>query len=115
MRVPEYTEFIEVAEEIYELSVRKSALTLKLDEARSNIVRTCRNNVDYYLNGKAPSMDYVENAYLKTGFNGELIPVITELATVSASLEKLKLEYKAMEMAVAVWQTDSANKRAGSV
>jgi len=110
-QIPDFEEFLNLAQEIRSLSLKKLLLEKKLKEKESEIFREAMNNEKYFNNGKQPAVSYVESVYKFSGFDGELLPARDELARVTADLDYLKLTYEIYKQMIGVFQTLSANER----
>lgn len=110
--IPDFEDFMKLAEEIRELSFKKMKLenSLKAGEAitfKEAMSKTLEN-------GKLPSTSFVTNAYLHTGFNGELVGDRELLAATISELEQKKIQLSIYRDMINLFQTVSANERNSS-
>lgn len=111
VELPDIEQYYKILDEIMklELEVSKLKLNLKLEEAR--IVSEASNNPKYYINGKPPSISYITETYLVTGFEGELIKLREQLLTTEAALNYKERQYELYKLLADIWRTQSANER----
>ena len=98
-------------EAMAELTLRKTALEIKIREQESAIAKEAVTDSSRFISGKPASMAFMKQTYLFTGFDGELIPLRTELAGIEAELEREKLRHDLNRKLYDVWRTQSANER----
>ena len=110
--LPDFDEMIEAVEKIKELSLRRATIELSLKKEEAELVRTVTSDPKYFMNGKAPSMSYIEGAYKYTGIDNCLLPVRSSLIEVTAELEYEKAKFYLMKDKLDIWRTISANERA---
>lgn len=111
IEIPDWDDMLNKVKEIQELAERKGLLSLEIDCAEAVLVREAMNNPDHFVNGKPPSMEYVKNAILISGFGTELIPKRYELVKVSSMLELARSEFELMKLKIDLYRTESANQR----
>jgi hypothetical protein len=107
--IPDFEDFMKLADEIGELSFKKMQLDNKIKAAETEIFKDAMSRP--LENGKYPSSSFVVNAFLHTGFNGELIEQRERLADISAMLEKRKLLLSIYRDMLELYRTFSANER----
>jgi hypothetical protein len=110
--IPDFEDFVNLSEEIGELSFKKMQLDNKIKEAETLTFRAAMASP--LENGKLPSATFVNNAYLHTGMNGELVEKRERLAEISAMLEKRKLQLSIYRDMLELYRTFSANERTSS-
>lgn len=110
-KIPDFDDFMNLANEIGELSLRKMSLENVLKARESDIAKTVMTDNQYWLNGKQPSISMVDAVYLFQGFNGELLPMRADLATTVAMLDKKKIQLSIYRDMLEVFRTVSANER----
>lgn len=107
--IPDFEDFMKLAEEIGELSYRKMQKETLIKAMESETFKVAmKEPLD---NGKFPSTSFVANAYLYTGLRGELIPYREQLAEITASLDKKKIQLSIYREMINLFQTVSANER----
>lgn len=114
-RLPDYEDFIQLAEEIEGISIAKSKLDIAIKTAEVEIVRKVTTNPEYFQNGKVPAMSYIESTFKYAGISGELIPLRLQLAELNSRLEKYKMQMDVYKMFMDIWRTFSANSRKSSL
>jgi hypothetical protein len=107
--IPDFEDFMKLADEIGELSFHKMQLENKLKGREALVFQEAMKKP--LENGKLPSASYVTNAYLHTGFDGELMEDREKLADVTAMLDKKKIQLNIYKDMLDVWRTLSANSR----
>ena len=110
-RIPEFSEFIKLTDNIRELSFRKLVLEKDIKTMEADVFKKAVTDEKYFINGKSPAISYIENAYKHTGFDGEILPLREELAKVSSDLDHEKLSLEIYKQMLEVWRTLSANTR----
>lgn len=110
--IPDFEDFLKLADEIGELSFKKMQLENQLKAKESATFRRAMStpNVD----GKFPSASFVTNAYLHSGVDGELLEEREKLADISAMLDKRKIKLAIYRDMLEVFRTVSANERSVS-
>jgi hypothetical protein len=115
IELPDFDDMFALAEEISKLSYEKLVLDAELEIRGAQIAVEATNNEKYFKGGKPPSMEFVKNSYMITGFDGELISVRKRLAEVVSQLELLKNKLQIYRDMISIYQTQSANERASLV
>ncbi len=108
--IPDYEDFMKLAGEIGQLSFEKMRLEnqIKTKEAETfRAAMTPRNPGD-----KVPSVSFVENAYLHTGFDGQLTALRDGYAYLCGELDKKRIQLSIYKDMIGLFQTVSANERA---
>lgn len=109
--IPDFDEFIELAGQIRELSLKKLTIEKDLKKGEGKTFRDAMVEKEYYVNGKQPAISYIEGAYKYTGLNDCLMPLRDELVEVTAELDYLKLKLDVYKSMLDTWRTLSANER----
>ena len=112
IKIPDFDDMLSLAELIGKLTSRKILLDVEIKIGEADVAKTANTNEKYFVNGKPPSMTFVDSTYGYTGFDGELIPKRRELADVVAELETAKLRFDVFRMQIDVYRTEAANQRA---
>lgn len=107
--IPDYEDFMKLADEIGELTFKEMQLDNRIKAKEAEIFRIAMSKP--LENGKLPSASFVTNSYIHTGFNGELVPEREKLADISAMLAKRKLLLSIYRDMIGLFQTVSANER----
>lgn len=110
-KLPDFEEMYGHIATIRSLGLRKAALEIKIKHSFSTVIREVVSNPEYYINGKSPSMTYIEKTYGFTGLKGELLSVRESLAETTADLEHARLKLDLDKSLIDVWRTQSANAR----
>jgi len=112
IELPDFDDLFSLNERISDLSRKKLQLDLQLKLAEADITKKSMLDEDYYVKGKPPSMEFVKNSFLLTGFHGELIPIRKELIDVITELDMQKIKLQLYRDLIDVYRTESANERA---
>jgi hypothetical protein len=113
--IPDFDDFMKLADEIGELSFKKMQLDNVIKGKEALIVTQASTDVGYFMNGKAPSMSYIESTYKYTGFDGKLLEERTRLADITSQLEKKKIQLAIYRDMLEVFRTVSANERSVAI
>lgn len=111
IELPDIEKMFESIELIRGLTLQKSVLELKISDGESKVTREAYANPKYEVKGRPPSMEFLKKTYLFAGFDGELIPLRSELAEIEANLDREKLKLDLNKKLFDVWRTQSANER----
>ncbi len=111
--IPDFREFMALADEIRELSYRKMMIERYLKDAESQAFRVIMTDERFFNNGKPVSVSYFENAYRYGGIDNELLDHRKKLADIISELEKKRMQYDIYKQMLEVWRTQSANERIG--
>jgi hypothetical protein len=112
-RLPDFDDMLQISRDIESLMLQKLTLEVEISEKESEAIHYHLENT--LVNGKPPSMEYAKLVFKPVGINEELIPIRKELADVEASLAGRKAVFEVYKSMIAVWQTESANKRAVTI
>ena len=107
--IPDFEDLMKLADEIRQLSFYKMQLENKLKGREALIFQEAMSRP--LENGKFPSASFVTNAYLHTGFNGELMEDREKLAQTISDLEEKKIQLSIYRDMLEVFRTVSANER----
>ena len=113
-KLPDFDDMLSLAGQIKEVSLLKAQKELELEEVKAAIIKSVTSNMNYYINGKVPSMSYMEKTFLVTGLQGELTPIKVEIEKLKAELNYLKEKMAIFKLMIEVWRTEQANKRAAT-
>lgn len=114
-KIPDFDDFLDLAEKIREVSLEKLLLEKELKSKESEIFREAMVNEKYYVKGKPPAISYVESAYKFSGFDNELLEARERFAVLTAELDNLRLQMSIYKDMIGVFQTLSANERGVSI
>lgn len=109
---PDFEDVMKIVERIRELSLDSAILSNKIKFMESDIAVEVTENEKYFINGKPPSMTYINATYKVTGFDGELKKMRQDLAQMESELEYRKNLLGVQKDKLEVWRTESANQRA---
>jgi hypothetical protein len=112
--LPDFDDMAKMIDNIYEASLKKMLLDLEIHAKEAEIVRISMTDENCFVNGKAPSVAYLEATVKFTGVNGELVEMRKALSETSANLERSKLLYELMVKKIEVWRSQTANERIAS-
>lgn len=110
--VPDFDDMFRLASVISELQVKVMNTELSIEEEIDKITREVTTNTKYFVNGKAPSMEFVKTTYHTSGANGEILSLRRRLIDEQSALDLAKRQFEVMRNMVTMYVTDSANKRA---
>lgn len=111
IKLPDFDDLFKLIEQIRQLSVEKMKLEWDIKFEEANIVLEVSSNPKYFISGKAPSMTFIKDTYLKRGIEDSLIERRYQLANMISELEFLKNSFQLNRDMISVFQTESANKR----
>lgn len=112
IKLPDFDDLFSLNEHISDLSRKKLRLDLEIKFREAEISKKAMIDEAYRVNGKTPSMEFIKNSYLLTGFEGELIPLREELVDVTSELDMQKIKLQLYRDLIDVYRTESANERA---
>lgn len=110
-KLPDYSDLMELTEEIAKVSAKKLFLDNKIKAMESEVVLRVTKDQSFYQNGKPPSMSFIDVTYRFTGINNEIIPLRDELASYTCKLDSLKIRMDVYKQLFEIWRTLSANER----
>ena len=113
--LPDFTDLMEISNKIADAQYLKLNLDIKIKIGESNVFKEAFTNPEYLQNGKPPSATSIESALKYPGLKGELIPLREEYATVSAQLEKLRMQMDIYKQMVEIWRTLCSNERTATL
>jgi hypothetical protein len=114
VQLPDFDDMAKMIENIYEASLRKMMLDLEIHSKEAEIIRQSVSDENFFVNGKPPSIAYLESTVKFTGANGELVEMRKALSESAASLERSRLLYDLMVKKIEVWRSQTANERIAS-
>ncbi len=110
-KLPDYSDLMELTEEIAKVSAKKLFLDNKIRAMESDVVLRVTKDQSFFQNGKPPSMSFIDVTYRFTGINNEIIPLRDELAEYICKLDSLKIRMDVYKQLFEIWRTLSANER----
>lgn len=113
--IPDFSDMLELAEEIRKASVEKLKLELEIGRMESNVFKVAITEDKYMVGGKVPAVSFIKETYKHTGLSGEILPVRAALAEAVSKLEMLKRRFSMFEQMLDVWRTLSANERSANL
>ncbi len=111
VELPDFEEFYKLANKIKDNELELENLKLNIEKLEKDIIVRAMGDEQFYLNGKAPSMDFIRNTYKVTGFAGELIPLREKIIELDTEDGYMKRRYEILKLVVEVWRTQSSNAR----
>jgi len=114
-KLPDYEDFMTLAETIERLSTKKARIEIQLKTLETELVRKVTTDPAFFQGGKVPSMAYIDGTWKYTGLNNELVPLRIEYAELTSSLEKSKITMEVYKTMLDIWRTLSANERKASL
>jgi hypothetical protein len=116
IKPPDYEDMMRVAKVIRKFMEEVSSLEVGIDAIISDTVRTVTTNPDYFMNGKAPSMEYIKATYMLSGLpENHLVDLRVELGKKKAELDEAKRAFDILRDAVTIYVTESANQRSSLI
>lgn len=109
--IPDFDTLMKVAENIRDLLFEKMELDTEIKLGEAEVFKQSATNEEYFVNGKPPSVSYIENTYKFTGLKNELVPVRKKYSEVTAQLEHAKLTWEIFKFQLDLYRTESANSR----
>lgn len=106
--IPDYEDFMKLAEDIGQLSFEKMRLENQIKAKEAETFKKC---METQVDGKRPSVAYVENAYMHTGIDGELTGLRDAFAYMCGELDKKRIQLSIYKDMIGLFQTVSANER----
>ena len=103
VNLPDFDEMYTTINSIRKLTVDVAKLDLKIKVLEGEVFVRGRN--------ESLPVSQVTNAYKTSGFDGEILPLRTELAEKQAELRFLENTLNLYRSKVEVWRTVSANER----
>lgn len=92
--LPSFDNFMELAEEVKKLSLKKMRLENEIKRDESQNFLQVSENQSFWKSGKPVSVSFFDNAYKHRGINGELLPIRDEYACISAELDSKKTQFE---------------------
>lgn len=114
-RIPDFDDMFNMASLIRDLQVVVLNTELSIDSLVDKITREVTTNTKFFVNGKAPSMEFVKVTYHTSGMNDEILLLRRKLVEQKSELDYAKRQFDIMRDIVTMYVTDSANKRASVV
>jgi len=111
IQLPDFEDMYKLLKEIEALALKKLLMSEAIDLREAEIILEVSSNGDYYVNGKPPTMTFINKTYLRKGLKGNLPKMREQLARVLAEYEYVKKKFDLDKIAIDVWRTQSANKR----
>jgi hypothetical protein len=111
LQLPDFEDMYKLLEEINALGVKKLLMSEAIDLREAEIILEVSTDGTYYVNGKPPTMTFINKTYLRKGLKGNLPKMREQLARVTAEYEYAKKKFDLDKIAIDVWRTQSANKR----
>lgn len=115
VKIPDFDDMTKLADKIRTLTATKMLLDIKIKAREAEITRIMTNDVQYFQNGKPPSMSLIESTFQYAGLTGELLPMREELAVTISLLEEAKLSFEIYRMQLDLYRTEAANQRLTSI
>lgn len=108
--LPDFDDMINYAEKIYELSAEKANIDIRIKVMEKEAIEKGFNEL--LIDGKRPSMSYLESTVKVTGFNNELVELRKKQLELASQIDFYKALLDIYKLKVEVWRTMSANERA---
>jgi hypothetical protein len=112
IQLPDFDDLFELNEHISTLSKKKLQLDLEIKLGEADVTKKVMMGDAYLIKGKPPSMEFIKNSFLLTGFEGELVSLRKEFIEVSSELDMQKMRLQLYRDLIDLYRTESANERA---
>lgn len=109
IELPDFNDMIKIAEQIYNLSQKRAELDIKIKIGETLAVKNGMETIK--IDGKKPSISYLETTVKVTGMGNELIEMRKEYADLTNKILYLKELLELYKLQIEVWRTLSANER----
>ena len=109
-KLPDFDDMFKLAEGVRGLTLERLILETEITETEADAIEHGMNHTT--INGKPPSMRYLE---LTLSTDNKLIAKKKKLAEIKSNLDASKMIFDIYKSMIAVWQTESANKRSVSL
>lgn len=109
--LPDFDSIAEIAEKIHEITKQKGLLelTIKIQEKEA-----IEKGIDTLkIQGKPPSMSYLESTIKITGLENEIVENRKKLYEISADLDYYRNLMDIAKLKIDIWRTLRADERAG--
>jgi hypothetical protein len=73
IQLPDLEKLEKLIQEINTISLEIARLSVNIKLTEADIVREVTTNPTYWINGKQPSMNYIETTYMYTGLGDGLV------------------------------------------
>jgi hypothetical protein len=111
IQLPDFDDMVNAIENITNTNLAKLLLDLEIKAKEAEIVKLSSMDEANFINGKPPSVAYLEATVKFTGVSGELVEKRKTLAELTANLEKYRLQYDLMKTKIEVWRSQTASER----
>jgi hypothetical protein len=111
IKLPDFDDMAKLIEEISDTNLRRMMLDIEIKSKEAEIVRLSSTEDKYFVNGKPPSVAYLEATLKFTGMDSELISKRQALAELTSKLDQYRLLYDLMKSKIDVWRSQTANER----
>lgn len=106
---------VSLTDQIAKTEIILSKYKIALDLLKANITRHVTQSDKYWVNGRPPSMSYIQTVYLIVGYDEEtaesLLDLMNNIAEAESTLGDLKAKFTVEKGKLEVWRTHSANRR----
>lgn len=109
--LPDFDSIAEIAEKIYNLTKQKGLLELTIKIQEKEAIEKSIDGIK--IQGKTPSMSYLESTIKITGLENEIIENRKKLYEISAELDYYKNLMDIAKLKIDIWRTLRADERAG--
>lgn len=113
VELPDFDDLVQLVNKIYNLSQEKASLEIKIKIGEREAVEKGMEIIK--VDGKKPSMAYIESTVKVTGIDGELVPLREKLLKLNNEIDYYKDLLEIYKLKIEVWRTMSANERASNI
>ncbi len=103
--LPEWEDFMGLAEEIKKLYVHRMSLENKIKTTESENFRKIMSDFQFFVHGKPVPVSFYDNAYKHTGIENNLVNIRGELAEVVALLEQKRNVFEIYNRMLEMYKT----------
>ena len=111
IKLPDFDDMANLIDNISDTNLRRMMLDIEIKAREAEIVKMSSTDDKYFVNGKPPSVAYLEATCRFTGMDSELISKRQALSELTAKLEQYRLMYDLMKSRIDVWRSQTANER----
>lgn len=115
IELPDFSEMLKLIHTIEALNKEELRLRTEIKIKEAESVDRVTNDPKFLVDGKTPSVSYIDRTYKITGIEGDLVELRRELDKISADLHGANLLLQFYRDMISVYQTESANKRAATL
>ena len=113
--LPDFDDLVALTGEVKKSQTNLLLAKAKLDRLKALITKKATQEEKYWVNGRVPSMAFIESNYHVNGLNPQtrkkLHTLQDEIAELAGDLKSQDLLFQVYQDMIGVWRTEAANKR----